>query len=217
MAAVITGRVALIDDHALVRESLAQTLVDVPGLDVRIVHQGARVQPVLALDPAPDLVLLDLDLGDHQVSADDVSALMRRGSRVLVVSALGSPATVSSLVNLGVAGFLSKREDSDSLIAAVTAVLVGGTWTTPELAGILVSDAGTRHPRFSPQEQRVLVLYASGLKLDAVAHQLGIRPGTVREYLERIRAKYDAAGRAAHSKTDLYREALRDGLLGTPN
>lgn len=63
----------------------------------------------------------------------------------------------------------------------------------------------------------MLVLYASGLKLDAVARQLGIKTATVREYLERIRAKYDAAGRFAPTKTDLYKQAVRDGLVPPPD
>jgi DNA-binding NarL/FixJ family response regulator len=213
---MIGGRIALVDDHTLVRQALAQALTDCPDIDIDVVLQSDDVDAVLTLEPAPDLVLLDLFLGDHEASASDVRALMDRGSKVLVVSALGSPATVRAMLDAGVAGFLSKRESTDTLIAAVTAVLVGGTWTTPELASILASDNGPDRPELSPQERRVLTLYASGLTLTSVAHQLGIKPGTVREYLERIRAKYDATGRTVRTKTELYQQALRDGILEPP-
>lgn len=207
-------RIALVDDHALFRQTLAAALTNADPAMV-IVYDGEDLLTVGALDPAPDVVLLDLDLGGHQAQPEDVSRIMARGSRVLVVSALGSPATVKAMVDAGVAGFLSKREDTASLLEAVHAVAAGGTWTSPEVAGILAGENAAR-PHLSPQEKRVLLLYTSGLKLEAVAHHLGIRPGTAREYLERIRLKYHDAGRDASSKTMMYQQALRDGLIDPP-
>lgn len=207
---------AVVDDHVLFRETLIQAIVNAPDMAADVVYEGDCLEPVLALDPAPDLVLLDLDLGGRHAQASDVEPLLARGSRVLIVSALGSPQTVSAMLNVGVSGMVSKRENTQTLLAAVGAVLAGDTWTSPEVAGVLANDRGPTSPHLSPQEQRVLVLYTSGLKLDAVAHQLGIKPGTARQYLERIRAKYTDVGRTAPTKTALYQEALRDGLLPPP-
>lgn len=193
------------------RQTFAQALINQPQLEIEVCYEGSVLEPLLELQPPADLLLLDLDLGGVQVDVEDVNAVMARGTKVLVVSALGSPATVSALVSIGVAGFLSKRAELPALVEAVAAVLSGGTWTTPELAAVLANDTEAAH--LSPQERRVLVLYASGLKLEAVAHQLGIRPGTAREYLERIRTKYRAVGRDVTSKTDLYRQAVHDGLI----
>lgn len=207
---------AVIDDHILFRETLIQAITATPDMVVDVVYQGDRLEPVAGLDPAPDLVLLDLDLGGRQARASDVEGLLARGSRVLVVSALGSPQTVSAMIAAGVSGMVSKRENTQTLLSAVRAVMAGGTWTSPEVAGVLANDRSPTRPHLSPQEQRVLVLYTSGLKLEAVAHQLGIRPGTAREYLERIRAKYTDVGRTAPTKTALYQEAIRDGLIQPP-
>jgi DNA-binding CsgD family transcriptional regulator len=68
-------------------------------------------------------------------------------------------------------------------------------------------------PRLSEQERRALVLYVSGAKLAAVAHQLGLRYDTAKSYLDRVRAKYDRAGRPARTKLDLYHRAVEDGLV----
>jgi DNA-binding CsgD family transcriptional regulator len=46
-----------------------------------------------------------------------------------------------------------------------------------------------------------------------VANQLGISPHTAKEYLDRVRAKYAQVGRTARTRTELYVEANRDGLL----
>jgi DNA-binding NarL/FixJ family response regulator len=212
----MTRTVAVVDDHALVRQGLVRALVSDPGLDVEVVHDGEDPVAVLGLEAAPSLVLLDLDLDGTPVDVDVVRALVERGSSILVVSALGDPAVVRSLVAAGVAGFVSKRESTEALIEAVTAVLGGASWTTPELAGILASDDAPGRPSLSPQEHRALVLYASGLTLESVARRMEVKPGTVREYLARVRAKYELSGRPVRTKTDLYREAVRDGLLGGP-
>lgn len=209
----MTRTVAVVDDHALVRQGLVRALAEHPTLDVAVVHEGADPGEVLALPAAPALVLLDLDLEGRPVEADVVRRLVERGSAILVVSALGDPRTIRALLAVGVAGFVSKRESADALAEAVDAVLRGEAWTTPELAGILAADDAPDRPPLSPQEHRALVLYASGLTLDSVARRMDVRPGTVREYLARVRAKYESTGRPVRTKTDLYREAVRDGYL----
>jgi DNA-binding NarL/FixJ family response regulator len=212
----MTGRtVAVIDDHALVRQGLVRALAADPTLAV--VHDGDDPSALLAMSTPPALVLLDLDLDGTPVSADVVRDLVERGSDILVVSALGDPRTIRALLAAGVAGFVSKRESTDALLEAVAAVLRGESWTTPELAGMLAGDDAPDRPSLSPQEHRALVLYASGLTLDSVARRMDVRPGTVREYLARVRTKYASTGRPVRTKTDLYREALRDGYLEPPS
>ena len=80
-----------------------------------------------------------------------------------------------------------------------------------DLASILASTNDT--PDLSPRELDALRLYASGLKLSAVAHRMGISPHTAKEYLDRVRAKYSQVGRPARTRTELYAAATRDGLL----
>lgn len=206
--------VAVIDDHALVRQGLVRALEADPALTV--VHDGDDPSALLDLGTPPALVLLDLDLDGTPVSADVVRDLVERGSDILVVSALGDARTIRALLAAGVAGFVSKRETTDALLEAVAAVLRGESWTTPELAGVLAGDDAPDRPSLSPQEHRALVLYASGLTLDSVARRMDVRPGTVREYLARVRTKYASSGRPVRTKTDLYREALRDGYLEPP-
>lgn len=68
-------------------------------------------------------------------------------------------------------------------------------------------------PRLSAQETAVLVDYASGLKLETCARRAGIRPGTARQYLDRVKQKYLDAGRPARTKLELALRAREDGLL----
>lgn len=209
----VLPRVAIIDDHPLVRQGLADLLAG--NLAVTIVHVGADLPAIAMIVPAPDLLVLDLDLGGHTADPALVGQLMARGTRVLVISALASPTAVRDMVRIGVAGFASKAEPPEVLVEAVATVLAEGVWTSPQVAAAIAGDPAG--PSLSPQEQRVLVLYASGLKLESVARRAGITAGTAKTYLKRIRAKYAEVGRPVPTKTDLYREAVRDGLIGEPD
>jgi DNA-binding NarL/FixJ family response regulator len=200
---------AIIDDHALVRGGLSGLLAD---LGLEVVHQGVDPAALLALDPVPDLVLLDLDLGGTPADPVLAGRLQERGCRVLVVSAMADSGQVAAMVEAGVAGFVSKRESPETLAEAVRTVLVEGSWVSPEVAAVLL--AGQRRPSLTDVQRRVLVLYASGMKLDAVARTLDISPGTASTHLKRARAKYAELGRTASNRVDLYREVRRDGLLG---
>lgn len=204
-----TRRIAIIDDHELVRAGLAGLVRAKLGADV--VLEGEDPEAVLALDPRPHLLLLDLDLGSQQVQPSLVERVQATGCRVLVVSAMASPEQLLPLMDVGVAGFVSKRESPEQLIEAMRTVLADGFWTSPELAALLVS--AQSRPQLSPTQERVLVLYASGLTMESVGRRLGISVGTVNTHLKRARAKYAEAGRAMPSRVDVYREAKRDGLI----
>ncbi|MEI8083942.1 MAG: response regulator transcription factor [Actinomycetes bacterium] len=203
--------IAIIDDHVLVRDGMVGALRD--RRDLAVVLVGDDPKAVLKFNPPPDLVLLDLDLDGDAVSPSDAAAMIDRGSRVLVVSALGLPCLVRDMVRAGVAGFVPKRDSWQSLLQAIDTVLRGEHWTSPDLAAMLANDDSPDRPCLGDRERRVLMLYASGLKMSSVAHQLGISPHTAKEYLDRVRDKYTAVGRPVGTKLDLYREAVRDGFI----
>jgi DNA-binding CsgD family transcriptional regulator len=65
----------------------------------------------------------------------------------------------------------------------------------------------------SPQERKALVLYASGLKLLAVARRMNVAPSTVKQYLERAKVKYRLAGKPIRTKTEMYKTLRDEGLI----
>jgi DNA-binding NarL/FixJ family response regulator len=202
-------RIAIIDDHALVRSGLAGVVVR--DLGATVVHEGADPEAILGLVPLPDVLLLDLDLGGTVADPELAGRIQAAGCRVLVVSALADGRSVMAMLDAGVSGFVSKREPPATLVEAITEVMADGTWTSPEVAALVLT--GPRRPALSEVQERVLTLYAAGMKLDSVARVMGISPGTAATHLKRARAKYTLVGRDTSSRVDLYREALRDGLI----
>lgn len=206
-----TSRVAIVDDHPLVVDALARHLAAVPLTDV--VFTGVDLEQLLAEWPDPAIVLLDLDLGSRTVSAYDVSRILDRGARVLVVSAVANLQLVRDLLQAGVSGVISKAEPLDEVVRALDAVIEWDDYLSPIVMAAIASSPAMLDPVLSEQEKRVMALYASGLKISAVARRLDISPHTVKDYLRRIRTKFQAVGRYAPTQVHLYQEAVRLGLL----
>lgn len=201
--------VAIIDDHELVRDGLA-ALIGGHGL-AEVRYSGASVD--LAAQSGAQVALLDIDLGpDGPSAAQGTAVLHGAGLRVLLISAFEEPAAVRSAMREGALGFIPKRASFEVLSEAIDTVSAGDLYLSIDLASILASSA--EMPNLSPRELDALRLYASGLKLAAVAHRMGVSPHTAKEYLDRVRTKYAAVGRRARTRTELFVEAQRDGLLG---
>ncbi len=206
-------RFVILEDHPLVREALAERLVRHLG-DVDFVYTGDSVSTALAAieERGVDCVVMDLDLGDSVSPIVNVVSLAETGAPVLIVSALGDGVTIRAAFTAGVIGFLSKSAEPEEFVAAIEAALRGDKYTSAEAAAAMLANSDSL-VGLSDQERRAMVLYASGLKMRAVARHMGVSESTAREYIRRLRAKYEKAGAPLPSKTELYRMAQREGIL----
>ena len=210
--------VAILDDHRLVTDALISEFHATDG--VRVAWSGeSRDVLIAAMEPEGeaagqvDVVLLDLELGDDRADPQLVLRLRELGAQVLVVSAVADPVLLRSLFPFGIGGVVRKTEPLPTLLAAIRCVARGEQWHSPQVAAALLDSPTVDFPALSEQEQRVLIMVASGLKLASVARRLGISVNTVKDYLKRIRAKHAAAGRPTPTLVDLHREAVRRGLV----
>ena len=206
-------RFVILEDHPLVREALAERLVRHLG-DVDFVYIGDSVLSALTAieEHGVDVVVMDLDLNDSVSPIVNVVSLAETGARVLIVSALGDGVTIRAAFTAGVIGFLPKSAEPEEFVAAIEAALRGEKYTSAEAAAAMLADSDSLVD-LSDQERRAMVLYASGLKMRAVARHMGVSESTAREYIRRLRAKYEKAGAPLPSKTELYRMAQREGIL----
>lgn len=209
-------RVAIVEDHLLQRRRTEDLVGSLDG--IRVVWSGENLTDFLAwarsleVRNRPHLLILDL-MVDRVGEVDPalVRKLVDGGLRVLVISAMASVPLVRSIIRAGVHGVVSKRDPEEEIIGAVLAALERRHWITSDVAGLIAGDAN--RPRLSDQEERALILYASGLTLDEVAKSLGVQPNTAKKYLERAKRKYTEAGDEVHTKIDIRRVVERDGLM----
>lgn len=211
-----TVRVVIVEDHVLQRAGTTALLDAEP--DLTVTHSCSSLPDFVAWLPRsdralhPHVLVLDL-MVDRQPNADvgTVERLIGAGLRIVVLSAFTSPALVRQMLRAGVTAFVSKHDAQEHLVAAVRAVIEGMEWMTTELATVIAGDPD--RPTLSLQEERALILYASGLTIDAVATSIGVKRDTAKQYLDRVKRKYAEVGRPVHTKTELGRVAWMDGYL----
>ncbi|MER7731351.1 response regulator transcription factor [Streptomyces erythrochromogenes] len=223
MARVIT--VAVVDDDRMLRDGLRAWLGDVP--DLRLVATAATVGELLAdpgpyrahgpgetVPPPPDVVLLDLVLRDGSDPADNIRRVLRTGSRVLMISTVPDRSRILEAIRAGADGYLTKDHDLPTLVAAVKDLAEGRGALSTELAFACAYDDSPARPRLSPRERQILLDYASGMTLKSAARRAGITVHTAKDYLDRVKAKYQQAGRPTYTKLDLALRVREDSLDG---
>jgi two-component system nitrate/nitrite response regulator NarL len=217
MAEIVS--LGVIDDDQMLLDGIGAWLQLVP--DLRVLRTARTVEAFLAERTDVQVVLLDLNLRDHTVPAENVARLRAAGSRVLMVSAIADPEHVLATIEAGAVGYMTKDHDLGTLADAVREVAGGGSVLTPELAFLLSRDRRPTRPRLSPQEHAVLSAYARGNTLHSAARQAGVAYGTARVYLERVKRKYSEAGRPTRTKLDMANRLREDRLelddLGVPD
>ena len=208
--------IAAVDDHPIVLDSVAGWVLAADG-DMRVVGTATTVDTLLA-GPGrhAHVVLLDLDLGDGTTVERNVAAILAAGPAVLVLSASDRPLAVRAAMRAGALGYAVKSEQTGQIQTAIREVAAGRDWISPRLAYILATDDAADKPTLSHQERRALQLYATGMPMKSVARKMTISDETAKQYLGRVREKYERAGRAAPTKLELYHRAVEYGHLLPP-
>ncbi len=203
-------RVAIIDDHRLCSEGLRAWLsANVP--EVLVVHVGTDPQAALALVDSFDVVLLDLELGaTAPPAALSVELFIGAGVQVILLTGAVRGNALREALLAGAGGYVTKAAEPVELVRLLEQVSHGEYRITPEFAAALSS---VNAPELSAQELRALRLYAQGLTLRQVARRMSVSHYTAKEYLDRVRAKYQAMGRSVRTKAQMQAAAQQDGLL----
>lgn len=202
--------VGAIDDDAMLLEGLGGWMERSPTLS--LVATGRDVNEFLALAPEADVVILDLNLRDGTTVSENVRRLIAAGYVVLVVSTIPDKEFVIEALEAGAAGYVTKDRDLNTLARTLQEAVDGSTAVTPHMAFLLSADRRRRRPQLSPRERDVLWHYGRGMTLESVARKLNIRPGTAREYLARVKRKYQEVDRPTHTKSDLADRIREDRL-----
>lgn len=207
-------RIAHVDDHETVQLGLASLLADQP--DLELVTSVSTVDTLLDQLPTIDLVILDIRLSDGSTVERNLGLLRAYETRVLAFTAADNPSELRAASRAGVLGIVRKSESREVILEAIRGAARGATVPSTEWAAALDADPLLGSAGLSPKEREVLALYAAGDKSVTVAHRAGLSAATVAEYVRRIRHKYAMVGRPAHTKVDLYKRAVEDGILPSP-
>ena len=205
-------RVAVADDHPVVREGLLAMLETQP--DFAVVGEAGTGPEALALIASadPDVLLLDLELP----GLDGVGVLRRLESdgartRVIVFTVFDTDDRIIAALEAGAAGYLLKGTPRAELFAAVRTVARGGSLLAPVATSAVlrrVRGESTPSPTLTPREHAVLEHLARGLGNKQIAAALGISERTVKFHVSSVFTKLGAT-----TRTEAVTRAVQSGLI----
>ncbi len=207
-------RVALADDHAVVRAGYRR-LLELEQDMVVVAEFGDADSAYSALAASPssgiDLLVLDLSMPGRS-GLELLRRLSRRcpDVRVLVFTMHDGAPMLEQCLRAGAAGFVTKSSAPEVLVEAVRRAARGETALSPDVAKIAVSHgaAAAPHRNLSSREFDILQQLLAGHGLDEIAETLHLSVKTVANYQTQIRQKLGVG-----SAVELVRYAREQGLI----
>ena len=198
--------VAVVDDHPLFRRGIVSLLDTLDG--VTVAGDAATIDETLTLvdERAPDVVLMDLDLGaESGIDATRLVVQRRPETAVLVLTMLGDDRSLFAAMRAGAKGYLLKVASPLEVERAIHAVADGQVLFGSDVAaravayfsGAMTDAAPPRFPELTDREAEVLDLVARGLDNGSIARTLVLTSKTVRNYVYSIITKLGVPDRSA--------------------
>lgn len=191
-------QILIVDDHLLFAESLRLLLLGAmdTACSVRCASSGADALRAAA-EHEPELVLLDWNLGSEPSQEALIDALKAAlpEARLVVVSGEAHAEVVRRAIDAGAAGFVPKESTPALLIGALRLIADGGIYLPPQLLRGAAAPAGAAgglrsladaYPALTPRQQEIVALLVRGLSNKAIARQLDISEGTVKQHLHPV-------------------------------
>jgi DNA-binding NarL/FixJ family response regulator len=217
-------RILMIDDHAVLRTGLRMIIENHAGMIV-VGEAENRSESLAAIaNEAPDIILLDLDLGDEN-GLDLLPELIATvpDARIILLTGLRDPQVQRRAILLGAMGLVSKQKAADTLIQAIKKVYAGEVWLDRAMIASILNDRintsvaadqnveALRIAKLTDREREVIMLIGEGIKNRQIAARLHISEATVRHHLTSVFAKLGVTDRF-----ELVIYAFQHGLAKLP-
>jgi two-component system response regulator NreC len=208
-----TVRIALADDHEVVRSGLRLVLEG--EHDMEIVAEAADVESAarMVLGHKPDVLVLDLNMpGGSSLPAIPQMLTASPGTAVVVLTMQEDPAFAREALRAGALGYVLKEAASTELVQAIRLALTGGTYLHPSLGAKIAAAPERSGPPddLSARELEVLRLIALGHTNTEIGAQLFLSVRTVESHRAHIQQKLRRTTRA-----ELVAYALEHDLIGS--
>jgi DNA-binding NarL/FixJ family response regulator len=195
-------RVAIVEDNATVRQTLARWVNEARGLSC--VSLCCTAEEALEKLPAiaPDVVLMDIQLPNR--SGIECTARLRQllpRAQVIMVTVYRDYDRIFQAMKAGACGYLLKRSTCEEIIRAIAEVRSGGAPMSGEIARRVVESfrvpiaTATEDENLSRREHEILDLLCFGYSNKEIAERLSVGVETIRTHLKRIYEKLHVRSR----------------------
>jgi DNA-binding NarL/FixJ family response regulator len=182
-------RVAIVDDHGVLRDGLASVI----GAQPDMLLAGTAVDGAEAVElcraVSPDVVLMDLEMPVLDgIEATRAIVAESPAIAVLVLTSFSDRRRITGALDAGAVGYLLKDASADDVVRGVRSAAQGGSPLDPRAARSLLDAQNAVDPlaRLSPREREVLGLLVDGMPNKLIARRLGISEKTVKSHLTNV-------------------------------
>jgi DNA-binding NarL/FixJ family response regulator len=209
----MTIRVAVVDDHTLVRAGIVALLLEIPGVEVVAEGADGAAARRLVSEHHPDILFLDLAMpGVSGLDALTDIHGAQSGVKVIVLSMHDSEEYVLRALRDGASGYLLKDVAPQELAQAIHAVMRGETWLSRPVSekvihGYIARAAEKPGELLTERQVEVLTLIAEGLGTREIAERLGVSIKTIETYRAQLMSRLDI-----HDVAGLVKYAIRHSL-----
>jgi len=200
-------RVAIIDDHMVVRAGLKYVIASDPTLVFAGEYAGGEGAAAFVAETKPDVTLLDVRMPDKtgvEVLREILAANPK--ARVVMLTTSDAAEDVFRSIEEGALGYVMKESPVETILAAVRSAMAGEVFMTDEVKAIYETRKGLKG--LSPRETEVLTAVAKGLGNREIGEKLGISENSVKMHLKRVYFKLGASDR-----TEAVTLALQRGFI----
>ena len=200
-------KVAIIDDHVVVRAGLKYVLASDPEMSFVGEFGGGRGAAQFVSTVEPDVTLLDVRMPDlNGVEAlKDILAARPKG-RVVMLTTSDVEEDVYQSIECGALGYVQKEANVDQILRAIRSAMNGEVFMSDDIRRIYETRKGAKG--LSPREAEVLTAVADGLGNRQIGEKLGISENSVKMHLKRIFYKL-----GADDRTEAVNLAVKRGFL----
>jgi DNA-binding NarL/FixJ family response regulator len=202
------SRVVIVDDHALIRQGLAQLLNTRPNLSVIGEADSAGAGLDLVRKYNPDLVILDLSLA----KADGLEVVKQLKAElpklpILVISMHDESVYAERVLRAGARGYVMKKEPSEKIFLAVDALLRGEIFVSDRIKQDMLqftatgkrasNEGGEPLDHLTDREMQVFRRLGDGISTREIAQELHLSVKTIETYRESLKVKLNVPTGAA--------------------
>jgi two-component system, NarL family, nitrate/nitrite response regulator NarL len=198
-------RVAVVDDHPMMRDGIAYALGEEP--DFEVVGDGASADDAISLAATkrPDIMLIDINMPGGGLAALRQIIANHPDIACVVITAKEDGETVGQALRIGARGYVLKGMSGRDLAQVLRSIQGGELYITPTLAKTLLmaseeaagavhkSEAGLQH--LTQRETDILKHIAQGMINKQIGFTLGLTEKTVKHYVTNILQKLQVTNR----------------------
>lgn len=213
-------RVALVEDHQLVRDGIRSLLTNLPNIEVVAESDCAKTMLNQLAQAKPNVLLIDISL--PEMSGIELARLITTnhpGIKVIILSMHTEQEYIFNSLRNGAKGYLHKSISREELIEAIEQVNSGSEYFSKEVSGIILKNY-LRHiknperveeyedKKLTPREMEILRMVAQGYSNQLIADKLFISVRTVESHKNHIMQKLELT-----TTVELVKYAIKNGII----